>query len=360
MLTRLEIQGFRNLLDVDLRLGPVTVLVGRNGAGKSNLLAALRFLSLLARVPIADAISGLRRGTPLTVLEGWTAPELRLAAELFVEREVRDALGVAATASTSTLRYEVVLRRTEGGEALALASERLLPIRHTEAHRATLPWASRALRDSCLTGRRAQPLISTEGGYVRVHHDGLSARRVRASGSPATVLCAAASAEYPTLLAARRALESISHLALPEAGAPRLAALASLSGGAERGTFCLEEPAGGLHPERIPELAALLRGASVDPSAAVDARNPLRQVVCTTHSPMLVEALVRRDELVYLDLVSARRDGARGEVVVPRYPPGSWRLAAASPEDELDPWKLSPYLRHARTPEQLELPTKQS
>ena len=39
MLTRLTIQGFKNLLDVDLCLGPFTCLVGENAVGKSNLFS---------------------------------------------------------------------------------------------------------------------------------------------------------------------------------------------------------------------------------------------------------------------------------------------------------------------------------
>ncbi len=44
MITRVQIKNFRNLADVDVHLGPLTVLVGRNGAGKSTFLDALRFV----------------------------------------------------------------------------------------------------------------------------------------------------------------------------------------------------------------------------------------------------------------------------------------------------------------------------
>ena len=42
-ITRLHAQGFRSLRDVTLELGDLTVLVGRNAAGKSNLVDVLRF-----------------------------------------------------------------------------------------------------------------------------------------------------------------------------------------------------------------------------------------------------------------------------------------------------------------------------
>ena len=51
MLTRLRARGFKNLVDVELRFGPLTCVAGPNGVGKSNVFDAIRFLSLLADKP---------------------------------------------------------------------------------------------------------------------------------------------------------------------------------------------------------------------------------------------------------------------------------------------------------------------
>ena len=48
MLTRLKVSGFKNLVDTEVRFGPLTCIAGFNGVGKSNLFDAVRFLSLLA------------------------------------------------------------------------------------------------------------------------------------------------------------------------------------------------------------------------------------------------------------------------------------------------------------------------
>ena len=48
MLTRLKVNGFKNLMNVDIRFGPFTCIAGANGVGKSNLFDAIRFLSALA------------------------------------------------------------------------------------------------------------------------------------------------------------------------------------------------------------------------------------------------------------------------------------------------------------------------
>ena len=62
MITRIRIKNFRSLADVDVRLSPATVLIGRSGTGKSNFLRAIRFLR--------DFISG----QPMAVINafgGW-------------------------------------------------------------------------------------------------------------------------------------------------------------------------------------------------------------------------------------------------------------------------------------------------
>ncbi len=43
-ITRLQVRNYRSLHDIDIALGPVTILAGPNGAGKSNIIDALRFV----------------------------------------------------------------------------------------------------------------------------------------------------------------------------------------------------------------------------------------------------------------------------------------------------------------------------
>ncbi len=60
MLTRLKVSGFKNLVNVDIRFGPFTCIAGANGAGKSNLFDAIRFLSALATKPLNEATLSIR------------------------------------------------------------------------------------------------------------------------------------------------------------------------------------------------------------------------------------------------------------------------------------------------------------
>lgn len=70
MITRVQVKNYRSLADVDVTLGPLTVLVGRNGTGKSTFLDVLRFVRDALRHGLEDAIvarhgiTSLRRWSP--------------------------------------------------------------------------------------------------------------------------------------------------------------------------------------------------------------------------------------------------------------------------------------------------------
>ena len=60
IITRLKVRNYRSLYDIDIRLGPVTILAGPNGAGKSNITDALRFVRDALTRGVREAI--LTRG----------------------------------------------------------------------------------------------------------------------------------------------------------------------------------------------------------------------------------------------------------------------------------------------------------
>src|SRR5258708_37924299 len=63
VLTRLEIDGFKNLLNFSVDFGPFNCIAGPNGVGKSNIFDAIHFLSLLASNTLTDAALKVREET---------------------------------------------------------------------------------------------------------------------------------------------------------------------------------------------------------------------------------------------------------------------------------------------------------
>lgn len=71
MITRLAVSGYRSLRDVRLSLGPLNVVTGANGAGKSSLYRALRLLAEIAQGRVIQSLAG-EGGLQSTL---WAGPE---------------------------------------------------------------------------------------------------------------------------------------------------------------------------------------------------------------------------------------------------------------------------------------------
>ena len=411
MITRLRVNGFKNLVDVDVRFGPFTCIAGANGVGKSNLFDAIVFLSRLADSTLLEAASHVRDpdGRSGDVRSLFThagasfSEEMRFEVEMIVAPEARDDLNQPAKASITLLRYELALGYETGNgldsaERLVVRHESLRNLKFGEARQIlpfllTSPKASRKSvwmqsqdwRGSVISGRRTAAFISTAGdsGHVRIqrHQDGNGGRQQMfdAANLPRTVLSSTNAQESPTALVARREMQSwsllhfepsalrrpddfrahsrmstdgghlpatlyrlaqrdpdgaeavyarvanrLSHLiddvravhvdrddrrelstlqvedsertthsarALSD-GTLRFLALTVLQEDPEAsGVWCLEEPENGLYPVRVPAMISLLRDIAVDTDLAVDADNPLRQVIINTHSPGVVQTI---------------------------------------------------------------------
>lgn len=238
MLTRLEVDGFKNLRDVAIELGPFTCIAGPNGVGKSNLFDAIEFLSLLATHPIMEAAQRVRRSDAERSADPrdlfWTdgtrrAETMKFAAELIVPATVHDAFRREAEASITFLRYEIDLGyQAPTGLAtrghLVLRHESLRHIKLSDAHtRLRFPHKKREFRDRVLRGRRSgDAFISTvaaaDGQLVtRIHQDGGSRGQPRPSPTelaPMTIVGTTTQASDPTILATKREFESWRMLAL--------------------------------------------------------------------------------------------------------------------------------------------------
>lgn len=237
MLTRLQVHGFKNLLDVDVEFGPFTCIAGRNGIGKSNLFDAIEFLSRLADGTFVDAVRGVRvshgsGGTDPRDLfrDGYGADEheMRFAVEMVVPEHVVDELGVTDKATTTFLRYEIALgyepaERGVGGGRMVLLHEELTHIKKSEApRRLRFPHSAGKFRAEVLKGHRSGgEFISTAehsgGTVVNLHGDGGSRGRPQpraAARAGRTFLSSITTTEYPTILAAQQEMKRWRRLAL--------------------------------------------------------------------------------------------------------------------------------------------------
>ncbi|UQU64438.1 AAA family ATPase [Couchioplanes caeruleus] len=237
MLTRLEVDGFKNLLDLKIELGAFTCIAGPNGTGKSNVFDAIQFLSLLSDMPMMDAaqqvrgVHGERIGDPRDLFwNGYESksPRIRFAAEMIVPRQVEDDFGRIAKPTISFLRYELEIgyQAPSGAERigrLRLLKEALRHINIGDApSRLRFPHSAAHFRSAVLQGRRSgTAFISTseEQGepVISIHQDGGSRGKPRpsaASRAPGTVVSTVTGSDDPTILATRREMQSWRRLAL--------------------------------------------------------------------------------------------------------------------------------------------------
>ena len=238
MLTRLEVDGFKKLLDLDVHFGPYTCIAGPNSVGKSNLFDAIEFLSLLVDHPFLDAVQQLRSSgdkiiDPASLF--WNnaedeSPVMSLGAEMIVPREVTDDFGRLAQPTTTFLRYDLRLHYVPPDPGspqtgrLLMEREELTHINLGDAHR-HIPWphSKQRFRDSVVQGRRSgAAYISTSTGddgevLINVHQDGGSRGKPRpsfAARAPRTIVSTTTAADDQTILAARREMQQWRMLAL--------------------------------------------------------------------------------------------------------------------------------------------------
>lgn len=232
MLTRLKVQGFKSLEDVEVRFGPFTCIGGVNGVGKSNLFDAIMFLRDLADTSIIDAATRIRntdrRRINLSALFTQTvsqqAPLMEFEVDLLVGDKVVDDFGREAKPKVTFLEYRIGLRHIPATgarpEGIELAYESLDFIAKSDAKRRLGFPVAREFFESVYVG-------SSRSDFIYMDPDNNSIAKVRqdggSSGQPIsipiekaerTILSNINTIDRPTALAARREMQSWINLQL--------------------------------------------------------------------------------------------------------------------------------------------------
>ena len=233
MLLRLEVDGFKNLVDFSASFGPFNCIAGENGVGKSNVFDAIQFLSLIADRSLLEAARAVRSSSHDGVGEpehlftvGVSDRRMRFAVEMVVPSQVSDDFGMVVEPTITLLRYEVEVGYAEPDGPvrhgrLVVEREELRHINRGDAHKhLRFPNNVRDFRNAIVLGeRRTGKFISTPDDEDRIflHQDGGSRGRPKhplPRRAATTVVSTINTADSPTVLAARREMQSWRRLAL--------------------------------------------------------------------------------------------------------------------------------------------------
>ena len=234
MITRLKVNGFKNLVNVDVHFGAFTCIAGANGVGKSNLFDAIRFLSALADQKLVVAAQKVRDGDVGDVRSLFHqgadghVNTMRFEVEMIVPLTGEDDLGQEAHASITFLRYVLEIgytkqdrRGTQAG--LEVLYEELSHINRGDAKK-HLPFSpTKEWIETAIQGKQGSPLISvdtvdgTRRIYLHINRTPAPDKGKTAGGKPysyiaanlpKTVLSEVSSTEHRTALMARREMQS--------------------------------------------------------------------------------------------------------------------------------------------------------
>ena len=306
MISRIAIKNFRSLRDVELCTGPLTVLIGANGAGKSNILDALKFLKAIYSDPVQSddlAKSQLedRGGFGQVVWGGHTDSHLRFEVEFSGVDSSPVPAGFAVEITDGSSGPEIhnavqIIDSKQGGALMSGVEMQL-----------NAPF--RAMAD--LNRVRSWQFYNFSPDSMRKPTKVKQEKVLNESGSNlSTVIHSLYSEEHPDLEEAVGMLKVMvptverlvspifgdgqTYVALKEKGIENRVGAWGLSDGTllalalsialvvrpEPELICVESPETGIHPQMMEAVADMLEVASRD-----------TQVIVTTQSPYLLEWL---------------------------------------------------------------------
>lgn len=228
MITRLKIDGFKSLVDIDIQLGPFTCIAGANAVGKSNLFDALIFLSALADKTVVEAAKtvrsdGKKHNNIKDIFHKYGdnySNKITFEISMLIKQETEDDLGQQAKASITSVQYNLVLiynGDNDENEPIIIEKEELLPIPLRDAKK-NLHFAYNTVwTNSVIIGRRTVPFISTNDDQIQIHQEGRGGLGKYKPQKMQRTLLSNATSEYPTAFMVRHEMRSWKMLQLEPA-----------------------------------------------------------------------------------------------------------------------------------------------
>ena len=168
MITKVRVKHFRSIEDAEFTLEPLTVLVGPNASGKSNLLDLFAFLGDIATGGLEAAVNG--RGGIDDI--GWRSPTGRVVGPEFT---------IECKFAHCVLQYHLSLVRNTGNEysvneetAQVFVEDSKEPIRRVAFRYGKLVYPSvrrllrRSIEQSAMAGHSNSPDGSTLEAHIRL------------------------------------------------------------------------------------------------------------------------------------------------------------------------------------------------
>ncbi len=144
LLKRVEIRDYKSIAHCDVEFGPLTVLVGRNGSGKSTFLDALRFLGDNLRTSLERAVRD-RRGMAAVLRRETGSPPAQYSRSFMIQvvmslptgnqatygfevAETRDLVAWEELKVVDSQSSEIAHYRVEDGRLVSSSAEFMPPV----------------------------------------------------------------------------------------------------------------------------------------------------------------------------------------------------------------------------------------
>ncbi|WP_395143479.1 AAA family ATPase [Armatimonas sp.] len=377
MITRLQVDGFKNLVDVDIHFGKFNVITGANGVGKSNVFDALGFIKSTTTLSLRESFSKIRGAE-----NNWknASHNASQPINITIDTDHQYYMDPDRPESKREIKYFYNLQITTVSERPELSSESIRYSQDTSQ-------STQIIEDEIINEFKKQTRQDSFTDLYIIHnsfkfHDSVShlysilkrisiinldlskinqddnlntSPYISESGQhvPSTIerLCKTlpskqnASSEWVLTQLSNRLFELTGEIKEIQVqrhdptekiwikvkdpdgtwhnartlsdGTLRFLALTVLWLDPEAtGVFCIEEPENGIHPSKIPALMRLLRDISKKPGC---------QVIVNTHSPLLVAQAPADDVVVASSVSSMDRQGNEFTKVKFSGLKGTWR-----------------------------------